>query len=101
MKYVLSLEQFASIESWMEAFLKLAVRTPGANYSDLVTDVYRKRMRAMFLLTGAKPPLADKEAEEEFRLAVAELIKNAQATSRAAPPKAIKLPAEDDFSDIA
>jgi hypothetical protein len=102
---VLSLEQFASIEAWMEAFLKLSLRTPGDNYADLITAVYRSRMRAMLLLTGAKPPYLDKEEEARYRDEIEALVKSAKATGRA-PPKAVKLPTTksvvvDDDDDIA
>ncbi|CAB4198800.1 hypothetical protein UFOVP1324_27 [uncultured Caudovirales phage] len=98
---VMSLEQFASIESWMEAFLKLAVRKPGDNYADLITAVYRSRMRAMLLLTGAKPPYLDKEEEARYRDEIEALVLSAQRTGRAPPKPAKKAKGEDDFSDIA
>lgn len=103
MKDVLSLEQFAAIEAWMEAFLKFSSRLPGDNYADLITAVYRNRQRAMVLLTGAKFPAIDKEHEAEFKAELEAMLVRVRTsnTGRATPPKPIKLPREDDFSDIA
>lgn len=56
---IMSLEQFAALEGWMEAASKLAglkVGKPGVDHATVITDVYQKRMRAVQVLTGAKPP---------------------------------------------
>ena len=58
-KPIMSLEQFAALEAWLEAAAQLAglkMCNPRANHATVVTDMYQKRMRAMSLLTGAKPP---------------------------------------------
>lgn len=98
---LLSLEQFASIEAWMEAYLRYALRPPGENQAPLLTDVYRKRQRAMHLLTGQMPPTDDEEA---FHREIAELVAQAQSgrrlgSAQAKPiklPKAAPAPAPDD-----
>lgn len=72
LRTLLSLEQFAALESWVEAMMRYSHKKPGGPHAPLVTDIYQKRMRAMELLTGAKPP----------------------TTEAVAPP-------EDDFDDIA
>lgn len=102
----ISLEQFASFEAWMEAYLKLATRRPGDNYADLITSVYRCRQRAMTLLTGAKYPSADKEDQARFEAELEAMLRNVATTGRATAPKAIKLPTskpvvDDDHDDIA
>lgn len=69
---IMSLEQFAALEGWVEAAAKLAglnVGKPGVNHATVITDVYRKRMRAMQLLTGAKPPQVQPEPDDGSDLA--------------------------------
>lgn len=84
----ITLEQFASIEAWMEAYLRYALKPQHENHAPLLTDVYRKRQRAMFLLTGAMPPTDDEDA---FHREVAAFVQEAKAGSRVAP-RPIKQP---------
>lgn len=55
LRTLLSLEQFAALESWVEAMMRYSHKRPGGPHAPLVTDIYQKRMRAMQLLTGAAP----------------------------------------------
>lgn len=86
----ITLEQFAAIEGWMEAYLRYALKPQHENHAPLITDVYRKRQRAMFLLTGAMPPADDEDA---FHKEVAAFVAEAKAGSGARlAPRPIKQP---------
>jgi len=71
-KTLISLEQFSALEAWVEAASKLAglqVGKPGVSHAVVITEVYKKRMRAMQALTGAKPPTTELDAEDPHGVA--------------------------------
>lgn len=66
---LISLEQFSALEAWVEAASKLAglqVGKPGVSHAAVITEVYKKRMRAMQMLTGAKPPATASDDEDPY-----------------------------------